>query len=149
MSPCDCKKKKSYIALFSQLHSHPVCFSHLNPLWAGGRLAAGAGLLLMLAYMLNKAVAADSGWCRILSFFLLRPAANRHWCLASATCKKKKKKILLQSCLAPNAILTRKQTAAANTHAQIHTFHTTSPYTSLPPLPHLFSTVPSMAGLDC
>lgn len=49
------KKKKSYIALFSQLHSHPVCFSHLNPLWAGGRLAAGAGLLWMLTYMLNKA----------------------------------------------------------------------------------------------
>lgn len=87
------KKKKSYIALFSQLHSHPVCFSHLNPLWAGGRLAVGARLLWMLAYMLNKAVAADSGWCRILSFFffLLRPAANRHWCIASATCKKKKK----------------------------------------------------------
>lgn len=62
----DCNSKEK-LHHFIQLRSHLVCFTHLNPLLAGGRLAAGARLFAMLANTLNKAVAPHGGG---VSFFL-------------------------------------------------------------------------------
>lgn len=126
--------KISVATSFSQLRSRLDSFSHLNPLLAGGRLAAGVWLLWMLANMLNKAFAADSGWFGIFLLpFLFRVAANRG--PVSAT----REKIVLQK-----GILLQMQISnwdfewEANTQAEIHTFRTTSPYIYSPSSSSIF-----------